>query len=363
MPIDFDAKRWEQVKKNYKLWWDGKLGRPLINMVIPGRDPGRSEPALPSYKFTSCYDLSVPAEDIVDLWDYQLSCSKYLADAFPCVYPNFGPGAVAAALGADLINGAPPADTVWFHPKVDAEIKDIHFKYDPNNVWMRRIKELCRAAGERWKGLVQVGMTDLGGNLDIVSTFRPSEKLLLDLYDNPDEVKRVTWEAHAAWWAAFNDINAVLKKTNPGYSSWTNIFSEEPYYMLQCDFCYMIGPDMFDEFVKPELAATCKKLKHAFYHLDGTGQLAHLDSLLEIPELRGVQWVHGDGKPANTNWPEVYRKIHEAGKFIQIWKETDDSLDVIADQIGSAESIILIGWMLPSREKDAIALCEKHGAM
>ena len=29
---------------------------------------------------------------------------------------------------------------------------------------------------------MQLSMTDLGGTLDILSTFRPSEKLLLDLY-------------------------------------------------------------------------------------------------------------------------------------------------------------------------------------
>jgi len=363
MPVDFDAKRWERVKKNYKLWWDGKLGRPLINMGLGVYDPGRPEPALPYRHYASYYDLSVSPEDVVDRWDYDLSCQHFIGDAFPCVWPNFGPGVIAAFMGADLVNGAPPAETVWFHPKSEQEIKDIHFKYDPDNVWLRRVKDICRAAGERWKGLVQVSMTDLGGNLDILSTFRPSEKLLLDLYDQPEEVKRLTWEAHQAWWKYFDDINAVLRKTNQGYTAWANIFSEESFYMLQCDFCYMIGPDMFDEFVKPELAATCKKLKHAFYHLDGVGQLPHLDSLLDIKELKGVQWVHGEGKQDNTQWPEVYRKIQKAGKRIQIYLERMDCLDVIADQIGAAEDIIILGWADRSREKDVIAMCEKYGAI
>jgi len=39
-------------------------------------------------------------------------------------------------------------------------------------------------------------MTDLGGNLDILSTFRPGTDLLLDLYDHPEDVKRLTGEAH-----------------------------------------------------------------------------------------------------------------------------------------------------------------------
>jgi 5-methyltetrahydrofolate--homocysteine methyltransferase len=112
--------------------------------------------------------------------------------------------------------------------------------------------------------------------------------------------------------------------------------------MLQCDFAYMIGPEMFDEFVRPELAASCKRLKNAFYHLDGIGQLPHLDSLLSIPELKGIQWIPGEGSPDQKQWPEVYRRIRAAGKLVQIHGGID-VLDTVAGQVGSAKGIILIG--------------------
>ena len=155
-----------------------------------------------------------------------------------------------------------------------------------------------------------------------------------------------------AWWQAFDWLNALLRPPNPGYTAWTPIFSTEPYYMLQCDFAYMIGPGMFDEFVKPELAATCKRLKNAFYHLDGVGQLPHLDSLLSIPELKGIQWIPGDGKPGEKHWPEVYRKIRAAGKLIQIHGGID-VLDAVAEQVGSAKGIILIG-SVDRKNEDAV---------
>ena len=53
--------------------------------------------------------------------------------------------------------------------------------------------------------------------------------------------------------------------------------------------------------------------------LDGAGQLPHLDSLLSIEELKGIQWVPGDGAKPCTEWPEVYRKIRDTGKRIQIY--------------------------------------------
>ena len=135
--------------------------------------------------------------------------------------------------------------------------------------------------------------------------------------------------------------------------------------MLQCDFAYMLGPRMFDEFVKPELAASCRRLDHAFYHLDGIGQLAHLDSLLSIPELKGVQWVPGAGQPDVTNWPEVYRKIRKAGKLVQVFVGQSESgfrlLDTLVKQVGSAEGLVLIGGVDQSERGQAEAMMRRYG--
>ena len=362
--IDFNAERWRRVKDASRRWWAGTLERPLLCVTLNGRDPGRPEPAVPAHGFTAFYGASVSAEQIVDRWTYTLESQRFLGDAFPAVWPNFGAGVMAAFLGATAYNGE---TTVWFHPPRHQEIADISLKYDAGSPALARIKDICRAAMQRWQGLVQCGMTDLGGNLDVVSSFRPSEQLLFDLYDHPEHVKRLTWQVHDLWQRYFDEINRVLQPVNPGYTAWTAIYSEQPYYMLQCDFCYMIGPAMFDEFVKPELAAMCKRLVNPFYHLDGPGQLPHLDSLLAIKELKGVQWIHGDGQPTAECWPEVYRKIRAAGKLVQVfgrgdWATTARMFDTIVAQVGDARGIVLIAGADAKDERDVMKFLEKYGA-
>jgi 5-methyltetrahydrofolate--homocysteine methyltransferase len=359
--IDFSRQRWQRVRETARQWWAGELDRPMIAVSVTGRDPGRPEPDLPGHHFTAFYSNDVPAERIVDRWDYNLSCRRYPGDAFPSLWPNFGPGVMAAFMGASL---EADGTTCWFRPREEREISELHFAYEAGNVWLERVKSLCAAAMARWDDLVQVGMTDLGGNLDVLSTFRPAEGLLLDLYDHPAEVKRLTWESHELWFRYYGEINEVLQPTNPGYSAWAGIYSPEPSYMLQCDFCYMISPGMFDEFVKPELAAACRRLANPFYHLDGPGQLPHLDSLLEIEELKGVQWIPGAGAPDMRHWPDVYRKIREAGKLIQLFPGDGGPhvLDVVADQLGSARGIILVGVVAPEHEAELMDLIERHGA-
>lgn len=359
MSIDFPIERWAKIRTESRQWWAGELERPLIQLRVHGADPCRPEPKLPAINRATLYDLTIPPEAIVDRWDYDLSCVKFLGDAFPHVWPDMGPGVIAAFLGA---RAQPTPNTVWFHPLREHDIRDIHFEYDPSHVLANRIKDICREALNRWHGQVQVAMTDLGGNLDVLSSFRPGEKLLLDLYDHPDEVKRLAWEAHAAWWRAYEDINEVLQPVNPGYTAWTPIFSEAPYYILQCDFCYMIGTEMFDEFVKPELAASCRRLANSFYHLDGPGQLAHLDSLLDVKELKGVQWVPGDGNKPQCEWPDVYRRIRAAGKLMQVWDGTElRMLDTLTEQIGTAKGIILVTGVGRNNERDARRLLERYG--
>jgi 5-methyltetrahydrofolate--homocysteine methyltransferase len=352
--IEFTKGDWERTKENAAKWWAGELKRPLVQLPVWGRDPGRPAPSLPDYGFTSFYDFSISADEIVDRWDFNMASCWFIGDAFPVVNPNFGPGVAAAFMGATLENGA---ETSWFRPVKQEELADVKFEYYPDNVWLNRLKDIYKAGVERWEGMVQMNMTDLGGNLDILSTFRPSEKLLFDLYDHPETVKSKTWEAHDMWWKYYDELNEIIKPVNPGYTAWSPIFSEQTYYMLQCDFCFMIGPDMFDEFVKPELAASCKRLGNAFYHLDGPGQLPHLDSLLTIPDLQGVQWIPGAGVPDWKHWPEVYRKIRDAGKLLQIYGDVE-TLAIVEEQLGSGEGVVLVGWC--GSESEARQFMERY---
>jgi len=345
---------WNKVRENYAKWWDKELDRPLIAVRLWGKDPGRPMPDVPSLTQATCADLSIPAEDIIDRLDYDLSCVEYLGDAFPYVsLTSFGPGVVAAFLGAKLDNSS---GRVWFHPEKLLPINEIHLEYDPDNIWLHRIKDICRAGMERWQGQVMIAMPDLGGVMDILSTFRPSENLLLDLYDEPEEVQRLVGEIHDLWIQFYEDINSVLQPVNPGYCDWAGIFSDKPGYVLQSDFSYMISPEFFDTFVKEDIRKMCCKLDRTMYHLDGVGQLNHLDSILEIEELDAVQWVPGDGRPSQREWPQVLQKIRAAGKNLQI-TEGIEGFDTVVGFLGTAKGLqVSWGGAVSERERFLEAL-------
>ena len=101
--------------------------------------------------------------------------------------------------------------------------------------------------------------------------------------------------------------------------------------MLQSDFSYMISPKMFERFVMPDLITCCEALDYPFYHMDGKGQLVHLDLLLSIDKLRGIQWQPGDGQPLADEWLDVLRRIRDSGKLCQVYVTLEGALKIVRE--------------------------------
>lgn len=243
-----------------------------------------------------------------------MSQYEYYGDAFPVFNMDcFGPGIVAAFLGASLDNST---GRVWFHPRKKVPIGELDLRYDPDNVWFRRIMDICAALYDRMEGRGLIGLPDMGGALDILSTFYPGEELLFALYDEPDAVKAQCRRIEELWMQYYTELLPLCSLPGGGNTNWAGLFSETPSYILQCDFSYMIGPDMFREFALPTLERDCGRLDHVFYHLDGVGELPHLDMLLGLERLAGVQWIPGAGNPAPNDpaYIALYRKIRAAGQ-------------------------------------------------
>ncbi len=347
MRIAFDEKRWEHIKEVYGKWWKGELERPIIPIIIRKEGGKGEKPKVPLLSQQTCLDLSIPISDLIEAIDYELSKNEYFGDAFPYFNMDcFGPGVLAAFLGAKPDNST---GHIWFACDEIKELKDLHFTYDENNIWFKRIKEIYKAANEYFKGQVIMGMVDLGGILDVLAIFRSTDNLLMDLYDEPEEVKRLIWEIHDLWIRYYNEINAVLKPYAKGYSDWSKIYSEIPSYVIQCDFAFMISNEMFVEFAKDELIAQTEKIPNTIYHLDGPGQLNHLDDILAIKKLNAVQWVPGAGAAPQSEWPEVYQKIHSANKGIQLW-DGPHCIEVVKEQIGTTQGIL--HWDIIIKEED-----------
>jgi hypothetical protein len=208
-------------------------------------------------------------------------------------------------------------DTVWLH-KVDKQLEDIDILIDKDSIWYRRMNDILKTALEYWQGQVQVSTSDFGHNLDLLAVLRGTENLLVDLIEKPEIVEEKVKKITNIWIEYFKEEVSEIRKVNKGIASYAPLFSENLMSMIYCDFSAFISPDMFDRFVMPCMYQLCDFIDYSFYHLDGPDALRHLDSLLSIEKLNGIQWVPGAGQKPHEYWLEVIGKIKNAGKLCQL---------------------------------------------
>ncbi len=328
MILRFDEHDWERIERDWTAFWNGALIRPMVWFTC--YDPATK--SLPEKReFVPQYGTDMSAEEIIAIETADLERRHFIGDEMPKFWLNFGAGSAAAYMGAGVDVSE---ETIWFEPP-GQPLDAITISVDSESFWYQRIHSVLDAGLNLWNGAVQVGFSDIGGNLDILASLRGTNELLLDLYDHADLVEQLTLDVTHAWNNIYqgevNKIQAICRGTSP----WAPIWSKGTTYMLQSDFSYMISPTMFERFVLPDLVALCEIMDDPFYHLDGKGEIPHLDLLLSIEKLKGVQWIPGDGQPPADQWLDLLKRIRDAGKFCQVFVSSQGAKTIISELGGN----------------------------
>lgn len=332
---------WDKSKERYTAFWQREVVDQCCCWVTAPRDKPLRSVAQPP-----------PARDITQRWldpeyrllqsMHQINTTYYGGDAYPMLWSNLGPGVAAAYMGAGwrLAEG-----TVWFD--ADPPIKNWPSRkpvgLDMDSPMWRATRDMtelfCKAAGDEFI----VGITDLGGSMDIAASLRGSDVLLFDLYDYPEEVKALVTEIDTAWKQAYDRLQRLMSRYMQGTAAWMGPWCPGRWYPLQCDFSAMISKKMFDEFVQPALMLEAGWFNHTIYHLDGPGEIIHLDSVLETPGITGVQCVPGtlfqEGAGVcyesflNEQWLPVMKRIQAKGKCLVMNEVYPGELDELMEHL------------------------------
>jgi len=305
---------WDEAKELFAAWWEGEIKRPLIHVIAPAGP----QPPYDGWEFCRFQD---EPEEAVRRFERWCESTHFGGLAYPNLWINFGPGVLAALLGAQPIFDG---KTVWFGNQRGRgafslrEIADAEL--DRGSVWWRKVVSATRAALEAHRGKFVVGMTDIGGVLDVIAALRGTVEVLKDMYRDPQGLLRAIENVTRVWLECYNELHRLMTEYgHEGTSAWMGLWSPQKWYPLQCDISYMLPPSKFEEFVVPHLREQCDYLDHPLYHWDGPGQLVHLPSLLKL-DFVALQWVPGAGEElqghdcGSPKWYGVYRRVLEAGK-------------------------------------------------
>lgn len=334
--LKFTATDWERIRRDWTAWWHHELDRAMV-VVDVYEWQGRS--FIPQFEAWSLEENKILVDEVLDYYQGVLENVTFYGDSWPRWWPNFGAGIVAGFLGATI---GVDENTVWFEPPPNNRLEELRLAHDAENYWWRWVKAVTQAGVERWGDQVTVATSDLGGNLDIIASLRGTQNLLMDLYDAPEVVDRLVAQTTQLWLRYYDELHEVIRTANNGTTSWAPMWCGGRYYMLQSDFSYMISPAMFERFVLPDLEAICNHLDFGFYHLDGKGQIPHLDMLLAIKNLRGIQWIPGDGAPPPDKWLPLLKQIREAGKLCQVYVNAQGARTIAKELGGKGFTFMII---------------------
>lgn len=295
--------RLQAVRPYWDSFWAGDL--PALCVVVP-KDPANPV-AKPPLGITRKTDIDALCDQLL-AWEQN---NHFLGGAIPfyCVYLFDAYNILGLFLGGQ-VEGV--GDSYHMIPFVDdLDSAEIHF--DPDAEVAHRLRKIVDQIRDRVGEKILISGQSISANLDTLEAIRGSERLLVDLIDNPAGVHRcldLVDQAAAEELAFFAELY--------DYETYGCIARHGMYHrglvsVPQCDFGYMIGPDHFREFAYPYLSREFARLDGVCYHLDGVGNLPNLELLCSDENLHIIQWVAGAGQEGK-DWSWLIPKIDQLGK-------------------------------------------------
>ncbi|KPL00410.1 MAG: hypothetical protein AMK75_05335, partial [Planctomycetes bacterium SM23_65] len=254
-------------------------------------------------------------EHALDVFEARLAVTAFVGETFPRFEPSLGPEVCATLFGCELEFSE---TTSWSIP-IAHSCRDI-LKIKPNldNVYWNALRRGTDLSLERGAGRWITAMPDLHTNGDIVAALRDPEDLCLDCADDLASVRAACDYVTEFYPTMFEDLWDRISARGQPCTTWTPYLHGGPTYVTNCDFICMISPEMFEKGILPSIVEEMRYLERNIFHLDGPGALQHLDILLALPELDGLQWIYGAGNGPAARWIEVYQRAQAAGKCLQI---------------------------------------------
>ena len=164
MNLHFSEHDMQRVKQDWIDWWAGTLEHPFFG--IEALDDSLAGTPFTYNQVTPVENDELSVDQILDGIEQFGEGIHWIGGAYPKFWPNYGPGVMAAFLGSEL-HIRP--DTVWFDPLDVESLEKIQPRLDPQSLWWQRVYKLTDLATRRWQDKAMVGLTDLGGNLDILA--------------------------------------------------------------------------------------------------------------------------------------------------------------------------------------------------
>jgi hypothetical protein len=280
----------------------------------------------------------------------------WAGDSFPVLIHSFAPAGHAEYFGARSRYGE---GTVWLDPSI-TDLEAQFPVYDPDHPALRKHLAIARTLAERTRGRCLVAMPDTVGAADALSHLMGPEAFLIEIAERPELVARAISAVNDGWRDVSERFYQAVKDDAGGTSvGWLGTWGRGRHHQMQCDLSVMLSPKDYERLLLPELERQMDWIEYPLYHLDGMGQLRHLDLLLSLPRLRMIQWTNVVGQPPASAFLPEFRRIQAAGKALHLGL-TKAELPAVMEGLSSEGLFLTLGADSEAEAEEIVAYIAEH---
>ncbi len=327
------------VLQRWEAWWNRTNSQPIIYCLFSEGDFSTLErrkaewmsPTLTDrwsswgheHLFSQALELHLRTgedrymEEVIAYFQAYPAVTGSAAEGFSFLHLSMGAACLSAFVSgySKFMN-----DTVWFERPEAFEWEEMIACFTRSNPFVEAVDRWFPKAVEALREHFVIAIPDFGTDMDVLSPLRHTQNLLMDTCDEPERIHQVLPMIHDIWQRRQDWARRLIAPGNHGcHTMVMRCLGAEPVHLAYCDFSAMISPAMFEEFVLPGYKDECRRFPgRTVFHLDGPGEIPHLDLICNEPGLHAVQWVQGAGNPGSLNprWDDLYRRILDHGKRV-----------------------------------------------
>ena len=199
-----------------------------------------------------------------------------------------------------------------------------------DNPWRRKYLEFVRVLRDTFGDRVPVGLPILRGTSDMVAALRGSERMVYDLYDHPQQFRRLGEACTTLLIELMRAQHAITGPFAGGYViDALGIWAPDRLGRLQEDASALFSPDHYVELLQPHDRRAAEAFPCSLIHLHSSS-LFLIDQVLDVEALGCIQINKDVGEAAIPEMLPALQRVQARGRSLLVRGKLDlDDLAVL----------------------------------
>jgi hypothetical protein len=279
----------ERLGRNKAFWERGPAQRALfgvnVNITFPAVrfsgfaiGPGRITPGM------------IDPEAFLDDWDRSFARNENRGEELLMVASPYSGIPWMEAIAGCEVYISPESGSIWAeHPDPSWESLSA-VEFNPGNPWLGKLVECTVALREHAAGRYPVSTPILRGVSDIAAALLGPQRLALECYDHPPELRQLLGRCTEIWQAVGQRLTRAFGSFHGGQCAGRRrVWAPGTCLLYQDDAASVLSPALFRDFVVPREDEILKQYGRTMIHThSGTLQIM-LEGLLSLQSLHAIE--------------------------------------------------------------------------